>query len=561
MRSIHRYLIFVGRTRATLERQRRKKMAASSGSDLEQTSTGHPVLVTTLPYRMLNPLIAYPYTAIDPAGDDRRDEGEERLRLLRPVLRILGRANEGLCNPDGDGSLTSMLTPNKTQQAGVHIALFKADSPWKPRVCLVAPTARLMPPEIADTLDEEQRVKCIPVRGETRVAYPNFPASGLPAAKLTLDFPKDKVGTGGAHVELVRRPSHRLRASVFASNGARVSLEGEVPKQLLDRLFGPPAEDVTAAELYPELQGELPSGVMHSVADFWQRQLRCHVIASVCAPEGATRPLAFEKMVVRHEGAQTKRVVLRCKLHPSSMECACGLWHKPPMHVRKPGERFASSEVDLSLSMCGRALAQDGLCPLHRNATPNVPQLAGICCADTQAHLNCSHFTEQKRRHSGLWNPDLRLDGLDKLHARVLLASALRCATRTEPMLGKRPREDIEQTCERVSQQMRFKLEEVGRLRSEEMRKAALEEGPELKKALPSDVELCKLDMKAHDLLVAGNVRRHVRPTTKEVVLQVQHGKDKKDKKDGNDAPSILCGDDAIVARTHAGLFPPPAGK
>ena len=394
----------------------------------------------------LNPLLSYPMSMIDPMAGTTRDEGEARLPPLRATLRQLQRNHPGLCDGGGASALVAALTPAVRLHGAVHASLFESDAAWKPRVCLVAPSTHLFSPEDADAMAEQERVQCVPVADDPHgcVAFLNWPL--VPPKRVLVHFEARRVGVGGAAtMQIERAASDQVLVRVVSSNGERRSLRGTVVPAIIDKLFAPSwASVLTVPKLMPELPGDLPQMLRDEVADFWQRHLRAHVVASVCAPDDATRPLGIAKVRARLEGHQHKKAVVRCTLHRSSVPCACDLWKLRPMYDRMPTERWVGSQVDLTLSMCGRALgASTRMCPLHGAATPNVPLLPTICCHGTVASLTCSHQTQNRRSHNGLLQPDMRLSGLNVLHAQVLIASCMRCADVVAPLLGKgRARED-----------------------------------------------------------------------------------------------------------------------
>ena len=499
-----------------------------------------PVTVWRRSPMPLNPLLAYPLATIDPAASPTRDEGETRLPHLRAALRMLQRTYAGLCDEGGAQSLVAALTPAVRLHTAVHAALFQQEAPWKPRVCLVAPTTHRFSPEEADAMTEQERVQCIPVADDPHgcVAFPDWP---LPPTKFVLvHFDARRVGVGGPATIHVQRPTHdELRLTVTSSNGQRSTFRGSVPASIVDKLFAPSwASVLGVSKLLPGLPGELPQMLLDEVSDFWQRHMRAHVIASVCAPDDATRPLAIATMRAKLEGQQHKRAVVRCTLHRSSVPCACELWKLKPMYDRMPTERWVSSEVELTLSMCGRPLgASTRMCPLHGAATPNVPLLPTICCHGTVASMQCAHQTQNKRTHAGLLQTDMRLKGLNVLHAQVLIASCMRCADTVAPLLGKAPAEQIEAACDKVCEQARVKLDAVTRERA-------------TNDAVLSEAELQQRDMLAHDLLAEGGVRQFERPSTREIVL-AKMGKD-------GSAAVLNIDNGAELAETHLGLFPPP---
>ena len=466
-----------------------------------------------------------------------------RVPHLRAALYQLKNAgHERLCEPSGAGTLAAALSPAPRLHAAIHAAVFKSDAPWAPRVCMLAPTARVFAPQLADALREEERVQCIPIEGDARgsVAFPRWPI--VPPKRVLVHFDAQRVGVGGhASLTLERVNADALVVQAVSSNGQLSEWRGAVAGAVLDKLFAASwaATMQGTPERVPAKPGELPQMLMDEVADFWQRHARCHVVASVCAPDDSTRPLGFASIVARREGAQHKRAVVRAKLHRSSCACACELWKLKPVHERMPTERWVGSEVELALAMCGRPLdPHTRLCPLHGEATPNVPLVDDVCCHGTVAEMQCSHQTQTKRPPiAGLRQADMRLRGLNVLHAQVLIASCLRCADDANPLLGKRPPAEILAACEPECANARRRLDAVTGKR------AASDD-------VLSDDLMATFDLRAHDLLTQGGVRQHERPSTKKLVLA-------RIKPDGT-ATVLKEGEGAELNQTHLGLFPPP---
>jgi hypothetical protein len=505
---------------------------------------------------MYNPLLAYDRNVLDPGASQERDEGEARLRLLRPAIYMARKGHAGILDVEDDASLGALITSLMPVREEVHASLMKSDATWKPKLRLIAPTTRTFVAEAADAIPETFRVNCIPVKGSDRVCALNYPVDRLASPKLMLDFPKRHLNNQDAYMQVKRgKEPQTLELLIFSDKGSRHELTlTDVKACVIDRLMSP-VPIVSVPRPLPERAGELPVDMQSAIADFWQRQMRCHVVATVCAPEDATRPLAFESITLSREGrGQPERLVLRATLHGSALKCACKLHGLAPMEQRFPSERFTSSEVDLVLSMCGRkrphSAAGYGACPLHGEATPDVGDFPSICCQGTVASLGCSHFIaagkskRTSRRKSGLWIPDMALDGLNLLHAQGLMSAASQVAATLEPMLGKRPRSEICSTCEEAECEIEKTVNKIN------FKRAA--EG-----SLRSDAEILTLDMAAVDALRANKVRRHVRPTTREEVLALEDENGKwapvtKVDADRGKAPPLE------LAETHIGLFRPP---
>ena len=349
-----------------------------------------------------------------------------------------------------------IVKSHKAQHSIVYASIFEESSLVKPRISLVAATTKVVTAETADSLPTDTRKEiCVPIRGDDSVALLDYPPTSLPLPKLTLDF-TSRLSGSDIHVvfKSVSTDSTTLRASVFESDGSRKSLTFEnIEAVVLERLFRPNST-VGDVQRTPVLPGELPIQLQSRVADFWQQRVRCNVIPAVCAPKNtSSRPLAFENIVARDEGSP-KRLVLRCTLHPSSVECACPMLHgdETTMWKRYPAERFIGhATVDLVVAMCGRQVGPSKICKLHgqNTKTVSVGDDVELCCVNTTTSLSCSHScaSSKKRRISGLFLPDLNLNEENVEHARRLLATCGLLARRIAPKLGHETNEQIELEC------------------------------------------------------------------------------------------------------------------
>ena len=196
----------------------------------------------------------------------------------------------------------------------------------------------------------------------------------------------------------------------------------------------------------PTAPDTLPYMLMSYVADFWQTQLRTHVVTAVCSPPKVSRPLGFNEMktnasIKYKEGVglngkrgQT-RLLLQCKLHPSSCACICAM--KPtniPLEKRYPHEEFTGSEVDFTMSMCGTILADAG------NGRPKPCPSCGtkeffefnpgkfMCANDVKISMQCLHFGASSQSSSGRSHPacgvkieSLKVRPAVEKHAAILI--------------------------------------------------------------------------------------------------------------------------------------------
>lgn len=484
---------------------------------------------------MFNPQLAYTLEQLDPSSVATRAEGELRHQPLRAALRMLAREHPRLLEAQADDGLAAALTPAPALQSVVHDALLNSAASWKPRVCLHAPTARVFEPELADAMADLQRVQCVPIKNSDRVAFPQWP---LPLPRRVLvEFPRRRLGVGEAWLQLERVDEDRVVLTAVSTSNQRTRISGTVGAVLLERLFTPLFPSLEDSTIVPTAPGELPGELLYAIADFWQREMRAHVVAAVCAPDDATRPFALESVRVRREG-ERRRATVRCVAHRSSLSCACALHKRAPIERLMPSEKFVGSSVEFTLQMCGRPLDRSsGFCPLHGSATPDVPLVRDVCCHGTVASMRCVHRTESKARHDGLVVHDLHLRGIDVTHAQVLVAAATRSVDTTTGLLGKRSRAEIEAAWEPDGNDLRLAAAELARLRATAGHVHTM-------------AELEALDCLATDLLTEGGVRQHVRPTSQErALLRIDEAE-----------RQVILGAEtgAALVEKHYGLFPPP---
>ena len=485
---------------------------------------------------MLNPLLSWEHSVIDHGLGIDVDEGEERLKSVRDVLRACK------VEMDADGVPIFSGWIHERDTANVYAATFCETHSWKPRVRLVAPQSRLVDAKAVDALDEKWRVGCLAVKGSDQVAV-RLPQEHLPTPKVLLTYARRSMNNASidGHVQLTRRSPAEVSIIASSVSTTRNAVVATVAPDLLDKLFALSAQPSTST-VVPGLPGELPDSIACAIADFWQRELRLHVMATVCAPGQATRPLAFDLIKAARDGVGG-RATVHCILHPSSIKCACRLHGLEQMSKRFPGTRFSGSQVEFSLSMCGRAVTRlpDGQfsnCVVCRSNTRIVPQIPGVCVAQTASSVSCSHTkVGGGGRASCLWIPSVFIGDAALLKAQLLIAAAMRSAEKLGPLLGKSGPEEIQSVCQIQSQRLIDQLDEIMRVRVT---------GGE---ASRSDAEMLALDIKAVDHLRAKNVRQHVRPSTREVVL-AQFSPD--------GTTCVLTGEEASLAETHIGLFPPP---
>jgi hypothetical protein len=457
----------------------------------------------------LNASVAYPIAKLDPTQDASFDEGEHRLALMRPALRMLSRAVPSLLDPASASSFGALLSAARTAEAGAKVLesiLSPVTALKKPRVRLVSQSLRLLDPLEADELDDEDRMRCIAVVQSKQVALP-VPSAERAPSQAVLAFAKEL--TGGARearVNLERSGADGLVVSVIGASGLRKRVSGTgIAEVVLDRLFDPLAGGVVCSQPSKGVQ-EYAKG---AVADFFERVLRVHVLCTAAAPEGVSRPLVVEKCYIRNfKERDACHLVVRVVLHQSSATCICGAHG-----LRLDGDSF----VQVDLETCGRFLEPyhgKMRCPCHRESTNSdgnaKHSVDAICTERTAVKIACVHRQGSTFRR-GLSIEDVTLLPEQRRELEVIMAGIAEFEGRTRDMFKdvKSKAADIASHADALSSKLGKRVRECHEVKSENT---------------PCADEMVQRDVVAVDLLRQGGVQRF-RARSGNVYMQRRDGK------------------------------------
>ena len=536
------------------------QFGARAVRDVASVATAGPTQSTdaTRQACAMNPLLAYPRHVIEPFQDDgQRDEGEERLRLLRPVLRLVaaGVDEAGFLDDAGSASLGAALGAAPDAVPAVHAAFLNSQAPWKPAVRLVAPTATFFDGDLLDAgLSEKDRITCVPVRGEAQVAVPVD--ANPPPPRLIAQVPRRRlVGAGGGDSDrgkgtltLTRVAHGELEVAIRSAAGRRQpAMRVAVVPVTLERLFARAPPSRLALALLPTTAHEVSGRFADAVAQFWQMRLRAHVLPAALAPSGSVRPLGIEVVTLRTNCGAKQRTTLRAELAPSCAACICGL-HGAQSDSASDSTatqpRCVATTVCLELSMCGQPLyeQQPGCacsplwCRTHNEATPQVRELPFAACGfGLQAAVACVHKMADGSRRTPVWHP-FSLCGSNVLHARALIAAATKTQAAAAPLVGQALRAaQLCEVCDAGADELEAAMDAVYRERSVETPPA------------PDEEELQRHDVLATDLLRAhqGAVFQHTKPDGSPTLARLVQGR-----------TVPLKAAQAACAPTHAHWFP-----
>ena len=423
------------------------------------------------------PLLSYRHSEVDPALDSSRDDGEERLKRLRPVLRLCVKTSgmETFLDETDPASLVAMLAPPahnpasidkwvKSERSCVLGSLLTANSDSKPSIRLLTPTLEVLTLEQADALDEVTRMSCIPLRHEPCLVQPNMPAQN-PVSALVISWPpsvfKLANGTQRCALRIERASDDRIQFSATGSTGMHtknVYAEG-LPKLLLDRLFAPMESSIPplVSHSMPELRvpfyaGEIPEMMQLQLAAFAQNRLRAQVLVTAAGPETSSRPLAFENMRVswlapgKDSKVKTKRMQVKAYFHRSSADCFCGA-HNLTIADRYPRERFSGKQTAVMvMEMCGLPVSEESSaslpCRLHASKTKRNDFAPCVCCASASVAFKCEHECERSIKGQCMKPSSyfpIPLGGLEWKELTMLLGVVARYDREARPLFEAKP--------------------------------------------------------------------------------------------------------------------------
>lgn len=432
--------------------------------------------------REFSPLVAYPISYVDPAANvdaETRDDGETLLRRLHWVW-------QELVSEVGSRDAFAALVLGASNVISARVAslfdgLETPNSFRRPKVMLVRPNTFVLSPETIDKCQtDERKQQMVAIHGKRGSAVLNWESDTSPRPKIIVsvdarDFPGMTTTKPAAEIELSPGSSEDdLDVYIVSFTGTRKTFKvrmgagsdaistskrpKRLPVSVFDARFLLDNERELRSLLAPTLPNQLPLDFCARVAEFWKYGLRADALVAACQPASnlSARSICVSSasIVAVGKDASSQRMLLRATLHASSSDCVCAAHGLQPMSKKFSKRKFVSSQVTMSISMCGRRLhrhpgSKIGMCPLHQSSTPIIGSITDVCCHGTSCEVVCAHYTEKKEFVPGLSVRNIPLDDANLLHAQTLVAAAMRCSACISPLIGKRKRDEIADECDR----------------------------------------------------------------------------------------------------------------
>ena len=481
------------------------------------------------------PLLSYPLDEIDPGMDRSRDEGEDRLRRVRALLRVSAKTPglEHWLDVSHRGSLAAMLGPvvkepkqgQLAERRAVLDSLLSANAATKARVVLLLPTVRTLNVAEADKLDEVSTLGCVPIHGAGRVALPGAPPlTGLgstPTPLLSFRWDRKVFRQCG---ELVTH-SPSMTIEHIGKGRARYSIQGadgvikeniyacDIPGAVLASAFGnapgPPLVPPFQLPLrVPTREGELPEMLKLQLAGFLQLRMRAHVLTGASGPLNTARPFWIDdmKLTWKHPepGRKNKRTFacVTAYLHRASATCFCGAHCLSPPEQRGGKKEFTGKQYAVvMMEMCGEALSPqaDMGCPTHGAMCKKNREFApGTCCTNTNVSFSCVHEVKGGGKPQGTWLPCGELNTYDWDELTMLLGTAVEFDRHARPLL--QPGQDAKE----AKKKMKRLVKTVNRVLDD--RVARFDMHARADTSRPTDADFVKLDVLALQCLREGGM-------------------------------------------------------
>ena len=405
----------------------------STCSSVNRPSTKRPV----------NFSISHPQITCAPFSNATRDEGEPRLEIARDMLRCIGRMSDfkHITDEKSESHIGHLLTQKKSggdaaTGGGTDVAKFAYQilmnpmCSYKPKVRLVRNYGCVISPDVADSLPQSARAKCVCLRGSSSLMISRSDmceaeeaeeadqeqegerVGGTTTSSSKLfhwSFSGEEGGTGQSETNgdtvqvIITLPKaliksnrdatlymsmigeQRVLLDLHSCSGMRKRIVpgdlGEDSRTLVRRLFTPLDRRLRQPQQYkfvnetqsvsfdpPTRPNSCPDFIKEAIAKFVERKLRLHVLCSASSPNrAASRPVVIEYAnLYTNERGSRCSVTVRACLHPASSSCICSAY----------GNGTAcgtESRVDVVMEMCGRRLEKlphfdRYCCRVHKDA-------------------------------------------------------------------------------------------------------------------------------------------------------------------------------------------------
>lgn len=380
--------------------------------------------------RRFQPCLSYTLNELDPALNERGNDGEPRLRRVRALVRCATKTPglERFLEHSHRSSMAALLAPRTSSAQdkwsesilqGLQESLLSPAATDKPAAVLLTQSVRTLTIDEVDAQDETATMACVPIKRSDMVAMPGSPPVRTPAPKVLLTWPLRafdffKGAKQQAKFLIEHLGTGRVRFTITSADGSVYEnmYACDIPTPIIEGVFahvagasGPSAPPPGSLRV-PAVAGELPEMLQLQIAGFAQIRMRAHVLTAASGPEHTTRPLWFENMKIYRKGigtdnrAKQPSVCVKAYLHPASATCFCGAHLLAPAQKRWPRSVFTGKHTAvMTLEMCGEALPpqSDRGCPWHGiKCVRNRAFAPGICCSNLKVSFACNHEVQQE---------------------------------------------------------------------------------------------------------------------------------------------------------------------
>lgn len=378
---------------------------------------------------------------IEPDGRCNEEQSRRLLGSLRALLRLAGASvkHPGLVKEHAIDSIGKYIDPVNDERARLMLMDVKAEVP---KVTLKKKTHAILSVKKSESLDDRQRLLCVPIRGTADVARRLDPDEDA-LSELTI-----KLANGASLLLRQHRDPMRIVLTVTSVTNEKKTLEGALKAEhakVLHSCFqgagigllgAVPDEPIVARKVALK-QGrgfyELPVWLTEHLATVAQDIFRVHSLISG-AEQFVSRIIFAEKACVFtfEPTVDDPRVLIKLVLHPASGGCLCHL------HRRESTSQF--KQLEFRIKICDQKLQRtlNGCMSCPRHSSPDdekepfqaVNINPGYCCERVNFELWCCHDRTKEPR-AGLSIPLTVPDTWMQAPLRNL-ASACCALTRTD---------------------------------------------------------------------------------------------------------------------------------